>query len=130
MKFNRKKQLTIQQRELVHQEVAKEYERIMQQHESKTVGSLLLFVQIALCTTLQEQLGFGVEKRIPKFLNAFIENMNSFSKDLHNNVAEYNRDGRMVTDFDIEGNRENIRKACEYFKIHYDESVFEDFERV
>lgn len=125
MKFNNKQRMTIAQRERFQKACQLEYGKIKDKHEKMIVARCNIVYQVALHMALENQLKFG-EQRRKKFVDSFINSVNDLSTELADNKALYNVNGHMIEDYDIEGNRELLKRACEYYGVKYDERIFDD----
>lgn len=122
MKALSKNRLTPSQRERMNKAVIREYEKVKHQHEEKFSNRLLFLVILAMSIILDEQLDFGDTRR-KRFIDAFVAKINELSKFLSDNKCEYQNGHK---DFDVEYNRDFLRKLADQYGIAYNESMFDD----
>lgn len=122
MKALSKKRLSSSQIDLIERESVKQYEKIKHQHEETISNRLLFMVLLSMSLILEEQLGYGITRR-KRFIEAFKNKINELSAFLYDNRCE---DGNGYKDFDVEYNRDFLKRLAEQQGIAYNESMFDD----
>ena len=122
MKAINKKRLPVYQRDLIEKESYKQYEKIKAQHEETITNRLLFMVLLSMSLVLDEQLGYGITRR-KRFIEAFKNKINELSAFLYDNRCE---DGNGHKDFDVEYNRDFLKRLAEQQGIAYNELMFDD----
>lgn len=122
MKALSRNRLAPHQRDLIVREADKQYEKIKHQHEEVFSNRLLFLVMLAISIVLDEEFGFGSARR-KRFIDAFVSKINELSGFLCENKCVYQNGHK---DFDVEYNRECLRKLADQYGIAYKESMFDD----
>lgn len=114
--------LSPSQRKIVNDEVVKGFEKVSKAYEQKVSDRVQFIWLLATALTLQEHLRFGTERR-EKFMDELFKRANGLSEQLCGNKC---KDAEDHEDYDIEYNREILKRLSADLGIEYDESVFDD----
>lgn len=122
--YDRKKRLTVSQRDVLKKCVVEEFTKYKAQYEKKCNDRIFFIHYLALAMVLDEQLGFG-EKRRAKILKACMSKVTALSEFLVSNKCTY-ANGK--EDFDVDYNLAQLERLAKQYNIAWDESIFVDVE--
>ena len=111
-----KRRLSISQREAVNRETRKQYDREIKYAEE----SMQLFMMVAMLETLEEEYGYG-EQRRNKFLTLFTKHANSISDFLLSNKC-YEGDSDVEV-YDRDYNIHHIQQYAEKYHLKFREEA-------
>lgn len=115
---SKKRRLSIKQREAVNQATLKFYS----QNIANAEKSMQFILTIAMLRTLEEDYGFGVQRR-EKFKESFIKRINEISDELISNKC-FEGDSECEV-YDRECNLDILCKLSEYYNVEIDEMIFD-----
>lgn len=123
--YDRKKRLTVSQRDILKKCVVEEFTKYKAQYEKKCNDRIFFLHYLALAMVLDEQLGFG-EKRRAKILNACMEKVTEISEYCESNKFTEGDEGE--EQYDVEFNLQRLEEFAKEYNIAWDESIFIDVE--
>lgn len=123
--YDRKKRLTVSQRDILKKCVVEEFTKYKARYEKKCNDRIFFLHYLALAMVLDEQLGFG-EKRRAKFLNACMEKVAEIGEYLTSNTFIEGDEGK--EQYDVEFNLQRLEEFAKEYNIAWDESIFDDVE--
>lgn len=123
--YDRKKRLTVSQRDVLKKCVVDEFAKYKAQYEKKCNDRIFFLHYLALAMVLDEELGYG-EKRRAKILNACMKKVSEISEYCENNKYIEGDEGR--EQYDVEFNLQKLEEFAKEYNIAWDESIFVDVE--
>lgn len=110
---------------LIEDTVAEEYEKIKKLHEKKVGDRVEFMFILGIAVTLHEQLGFGAKRR-RDFINAMAAKINEISAYLADNKVVEGFGAERIVNYDVDYNRDYLRRLAKKYGIPYDEEIFTD----
>ena len=123
--YDRKKRLTVSQRDVLKKCVVDEFTKYKAQYEKKCNDRIFFLHYLALAMVLDEELGFG-EKRREKILNACMEKVAEIGEYLTSNTFIEGDKGK--EQYDVEFNLQRLEEFAKEYNIAWDKSIFVDVE--
>ena len=123
--YDRKKRLTVSQRDVLKKCVAEEFTKYKAKYEKKCNDRICFLHYLALAMVLDEELGYG-EKRRAKILNACMEKVEEIGEYLTSNKFIEGDKGK--EQYDVEFNLHKLEEFAKEYNIAWDESIFSDVE--
>lgn len=125
MNANWKKRIPGWMKNSVDEAVAEEYEKIKKQHEKKVGDRIEFMFILGVAITAHEELGFGPKRR-KDLINKIVDTINELSNYLAGNKVVETADHK--EHYDIEYNREYLKRLADEYGVPFDEEIFNDFE--
>lgn len=110
---------------LIENTVSEEYEKIKKQHEKKVGDRVEFMFILGIAVTLHEQLGFGAKRR-RDFINTMAAKINEISAYLADNKVVEGFGAERKVSYDVDYNRDYLRRLAEEYGVPFDEEVFND----
>ena len=123
--YDRKKRLTVSQRNVLKKCVVDEFTKYKAKYEKKCNDRIFFLHYLALAMVLDEELGYG-EKRRAKILNACMEKVAEIGEYLTSNTFIEGDNGK--EQYDVEFNLQKLEEFAKEYNIAWDESIFVDVE--
>jgi hypothetical protein len=125
MKSYYKHRVPVKTQSLIEDTVAEEYEKIKKLHEKKVSDRVEFMLILGTAVALHEQLGFGAKRR-RDFINTMVAKINEISSYLAGNKVIEGSGSERKEAYDVDYNREYLRRLAEELGVSYDEEVFND----
>lgn len=122
--YDRKKRLTVSQRDVLKKCVVEEFTKYKAQYEKKCNDRIFFLHYLALAMVLDEQLGFG-DKRRAKIFEACMSKVTELSDYLASNKCTY-ANGK--EEYDVDFNLQRLEEFANQYNIAWDASIFVDVE--
>jgi len=123
MKCRYKEHVNTKVKATIVKETEKAYEEIKREHEEKLNDRFCFMFLLATADFAHEAFGFGPIRR-ERLLKGITQRVNEISSYLTSNVVTEanNREKH----FDIEYNRDYLRRLADQYGIEFDETIFDD----
>lgn len=125
--YDRKKRLTVSQRDVLKKCVVDEFTKYKAQYEKKCNDRIFFLHYLALAMVLDEELGYG-ERRRAKILNACMKKVAEIGEYLTSNTFIEGDKGK--EQYDVEFNLQRLKEFANQYNIAWDESIFVDVEEL
>lgn len=123
MKANYKYRVPPKTQKAVQIAVEEEYEKIKKEHEQKAYDKFYFMFMLGTAIVLHENLGYGPKRR-KDIVQAIADKINEISAYLAGNkVVEADTHEES---YDIDYNREYLRRLSDEYGVPFDEEVFND----
>ena len=123
--YDRKKRLTVPQRDVLKKCVVDEFSKYKAQYEKKCNDRIFFLHYLALALVLDEDLCFGAKRR-EKILKACMDKVAEIGEYLTSNTFIEGDEGK--EQYDVEFNLQRLEEFANQYHIAWDESIFDDVE--
>lgn len=96
--------------------------KVRRKYDSKLLDRFQFMYTLGLSIALNKAAGFGFGRR-KKVIDEMVKQVNDLSTYLSSNTC---MDGQNNKKYDVEYNREYLKRLADKYGVHFDESIFDD----